>query len=155
MTVLAFAADALGNTTTVSAVSPLPTIAGAGSVGAAGYVNGATAVMGTSGNVANAAAVATLAGAVGKTTYITAIYCNASGSTAGLVVSPTITGLIGGTLTFTFVFPVGVLVSGTPLRIEFIPPLPASGLNTAIVCTLPAGGAGTTNATVNATGFQV
>lgn len=154
MTVLVFAADTFGNTTTVSAVSPLPTIAGAGAVGAAGYVNGATPITASSGNVANAPAVATLAGAAAKTTYINGFQCTASGATAGLAVNVTVAGCVTGTMTYAFVFPAGV-VSATPLLVTFPEPIPASTVNTAIVVTLPASGAGGTNASVSAQGFQV
>jgi hypothetical protein len=53
-----------------------------------------------------------------------------------------------------------VAVAGATLKNEdvivtFDPPLPASADNTAIVVTLPALGAGNTNATANAWGFQL
>lgn len=109
----------------------------------------------SSGNVANAAAVATLAaGGAGIYTYITGFEITAAGSTAGLAVNVTITGVTGGTLTFTFVFPVGVLVPATPLVVSLPAPVRASAVNTAIVVTLPAGGAGNTNAAVSAQGYQ-
>lgn len=108
----------------------------------------------SSGNQANANAVATLATAVGKTTYICGFTMTSAGSTAATVVSPTITGVIGGTQTFTYVSVAGVTLGNTPLVVDFAPCLPASSLNTAIVVTLPALGAGNTNATATAWGFQ-
>lgn len=113
-----------------------------------------TPLSASSGNVANASAVATLAKATGKTVYLTGIHCTASGATTGLPVSVTVTGLLGGTRTYTFVFPAGVLVSATPLVETFNPPLPASATNTDVVLTLPAGGTGNTNASCNAQGFR-
>lgn len=107
-----------------------------------------------SGNVANASAVATLAGAASKTTYITGFVVTASGATAALVVNGTVTGLIGGTMTFTFAFPAGATVGATPLIVTLSRPIPASATNTSIVVTLPAGGAGNTNAAVTAFGFR-
>jgi len=115
---------------------------------------GATTVIGSSGNVANASAVATLAGTSGKTTYITGFQLTASGSTLGLDVTATITGLTT-TMSFTFTFPAGVLVPAQPVVVTFPQPIPASAANTAIVVTLPAGGGGNTNATATAQGFQL
>lgn len=131
---------------------------------AAGFIAGATAValiptgtpvIGSSGNQANAAAVATLAAAVGKTTYVTGFQLTGSGATAGLPVVATLTGLLSSNMSFVFVFPAGVLVAAQPLLVNFPQPLPASAVNTAIVLTLPAGGAGNTNATATAQGFQL
>lgn len=131
---------------------------------AAGFTAGATSVaqvptgtpvIGSSGNQANAAAVATLAAAAGKTTYITGFQLTASGSTVGLDVTVTLTGLISSNMSFTFTFPAGVLSAAQPLIVTFPQPIPASAVNTAIVLTLPAGGAGNTNATATAQGFQL
>jgi hypothetical protein len=116
---------------------------------------GATTVIGSSGNVANASAVAALAGTSGKTTYITGFQLTASGSTVGLDVTATVTGLLSSNMSFTFTFPAGALVPAQPLIVNFPQPLPASAANTAIVVTLPAGGTGNTNATADAQGFQL
>lgn len=113
-----------------------------------------TPITATSGNVANASAVATLPGAVGKTTYITDFECTASGATGALVVNLAITGTISGGQTYTFVFPAGVTTAAQPLLVTFPTPIPASATNTAIVVTLPAGGTGNTNAACNAQGYQ-
>lgn len=116
---------------------------------------GGTPLSAASGNVANAAATATLAAAAGATNYITGFTCTATGSTAAAVVNVTVAGLIGGTATFTFLFPAGATVLATPLLVTFPTPIPASAANTAITVTLPAGGAGNTNASVNVFGFRV
>lgn len=118
------------------------------------YGSTQTAITAASGNVANASAVATLAGVSSKTTYITGLQISASGATVGACVSPTVTGTITGTLTFTFCAAAGALLADAPLIVPFSPPVPASAANTAIVVTLPALGAGNTNATVTAQGFQ-
>lgn len=115
---------------------------------------GSTPVANSSGNVANSSAVATLAGAAGKTTYISGLTITGSGATAASVVTAALSGLLGGTLSFTVSAPVGVAVGFAPIVISFNPPLPASTLNTAIVLTLPALGAGNTNAAVSAWGYQ-
>lgn len=126
--------------------------------GAAGAVtaipSGATALHVTSGNQTNANAVATLPGVAGKTTYITGFEVTASGATAALVVSVTVTGPAN-TMTYAFAYPAGATVAATPLVVELPEPIPANAANTAVVVTLPASGAGGTNAAVNAHGYQL
>ena len=108
-----------------------------------------------SGNVANANAVATLAAAAGKTTFISGFEITATGATVGLPVTATVTGILGGTLSYTFAAPAGALLIATPLTVLFNPSLSASSVNTVIVVTLPALGGGNTNASANAHGYQV
>lgn len=107
----------------------------------------------SSGNVANAAAVATLPVVAGKTNFLTGFEVVATGATAALTVLVTVTGLVGGTLTYPFVFPAGAGVAAQPLVVNFPRPLQASGAGVAIAVTLPASGAGGLNASVNAHGF--
>lgn len=131
----------------------LPATAPPGS--AVGFPLGATPIAASSGNQTNATAAATLPGAAGKTTYLTAFHATGSGSTLGLCVSVTVTGVVGGPLTYTYSFPIGILLGAAPLIVPFDPPLPASAQNQAITVSMPAGGLGNTNASVVATGFQV
>lgn len=119
------------------------------------YPAGAVPVSGNSGNVANSAAVATLPAAPGKTTYVTDFEITAGGATLGLLVNPTITGLLGGTATYVFGAVAGVLATDAPLIMPFPAPLPASASNTPIVLTLPSLGAGNTNASVTIHGYQL
>jgi hypothetical protein len=114
-----------------------------------------TRVAAQSGVVANASASATLAAAVGKTTYITSLQIFATGATAATAVNVTIVGLLGGTMTIPFDVPAGANLRATPILLDFTTPLPASAANTAIVVTLPALGTGNTRATANAQGFQL
>jgi len=107
----------------------------------------------SSGNVANASAAATLAAVAAKTNYLAGFEITAGGATGAALVSATITGLAGGTATYTFGAPAGATVAATPLVVWFPTPLPASAVNTAIVVTLPALGAGNTNATVVVHGY--
>lgn len=107
----------------------------------------------TSGNAANVLGAATLPGAAGKTTYITGFEVTSAGATAALAVDVTVAGLAN-TLHYAFVHPGGVPTGAAPLVVQFSRPLPASAPNTAIVVTLPASGAGGTNAAVNAHGYQ-
>lgn len=143
------AADGL-NSTPVSIAAPLPISPAAG-----GLPPGATSVAVSSGNVAAAAAVAALPAVASKTNYCTGFQVTASGATTGLPVSVTLAGILGGTLTYTFVFPAGVLVPATPLTVSFPAPIPASAVNTAITLTCPSGGSGNTNATANIQGYVV
>lgn len=114
-----------------------------------------TAINAASGNVANASAAATLTGADGKVTHICGFSITSTGSTAAAVVSATVTGLTGGTATFTYATVAGATLSNQPLVVTFTQCIPASDANTAIVVTLPALGLGNTNATVNAWGFRL
>lgn len=133
--------DTLGTPVTVSIAPPSST----GST--------ATAVRGsaTGGNVSN---VATLAAAVGKFTYICGFAATAAGATAALNVTVQIAGAIGGNFHYTFTFPIGAVVPAQPIIVTFNPPLQSNALNTAITVTLPAGGAGNTDASCCAWGFQ-
>jgi hypothetical protein len=108
---------------------------------------------GNSGVVANASAVATLTPGAGKTAYITSVTFCVGGATAGLLVGPTITGLLGGTKTFVVAVPTGATLSNF-YTITFNYPLPATGPGVNIVVTQPAGGAGNTASSTDATGFQ-
>ena len=119
------------------------------------YPVGATAITASSANVANSSAVATLAGVSAKTTFICGLNISSAGSTAPAVVTPTVTGTITGTLNFTYTTATGATIGNPPYLVNFSPCVPASAVNTAIVVTLPALGAGNTNATVNASGYQL
>lgn len=117
------------------------------------YPNAATPVTGASGNVANASAVAALPAVASKTNYISGLQLTAGGATAAACVTATVTGLISGTASYTFCAPAGATVGANPLDLTFYPPVPASAANTAITVTLPALGAGNTNATAAVQGY--
>lgn len=119
------------------------------------YPPGATPITGDSGNVAAAIATATLAASPGVTTWITGFEITSSGSTAAAVVTVTVTGCVSGTLHYTYTTVAGVTLANAPLLIEFDLPIPASAQNVAIAVALPSLGAGNTNATVVAHGFQL
>lgn len=135
--------------------TPLTALSGALKVSLDTVPAGATAVTAASGNVANASAVATLAAAAGKTTYITGFQVTGAGATAALNVVATVAGVITGTMSYVVTAPVGATVAISALNVQFPTPVPASAVNTAIVVTLPALGAGNTHAAVAAQGFQV
>jgi len=121
---------------------------------ASSYPVAATPLIAGSGNVANASAAATLTPAATTTAYISGFEVTGSGATAALPVTVTVAGLLGGTRHYTYSFAAGALVGNSPLIVQFCPPLPASAVNTAIVVTCPASGAGGTNNTVVAHGFH-
>lgn len=116
---------------------------------------GATQVTASSGNVANTSAVAALPAVAGKTNYVTGITITSGGATAAALVNATLAGVIGGTMTYTFGAPTGAAVAASPFTLQFYPPVAASAVNTAITLTLPALGAGNTNAAVTIQGFVV
>ena len=120
-----------------------------------GTPGGATAVSSSSGNVANASAAATLPAVAAKTNYLSGLILTGAGATAASVVTATVTGLLGGTMSITVAVPAGATASIVPVSLAFNPPLPASAVNTAIVVTLPALGAGNTNASASAWGYVV
>jgi hypothetical protein len=107
-----------------------------------------------SGNVANAAAVASLPANAGIRNWCTGFEVTAAGATAASVVNVTLSGLAAGNLVYSFVFPAGVTAQAQPLIVAFPLPLPAIGPNVAVTLTVPAGGAGNTNAACVLHGFQ-
>lgn len=118
------------------------------------YPVGAVPVTGDSGNVGAGTAAATLTAVAGKTTYIVGFTVTGSGATTALPVTVTVTGVISGTMHFTYCAIAGVLVANQPLNVIFPYPIPASAPNTNIVVSCPTLGSGNTNNTVNAFGFN-
>jgi hypothetical protein len=117
------------------------------------FYPGINFVSASSGNVANATATATMPAVTSKTNNITGFEITAGGATAGAVVNCTLTGLLGGTLSYAFTAPLGAAVAALPVVINFNPGFPASAPNTAVVLSCPALGAGNTNAAVNIRGY--
>jgi hypothetical protein len=104
------------------------------------------------------AITATLPAVAGHTTYICGFYYTGTNATAANpATSVTITGTIGGTMTFGFpTLAAAATVPNTlPLDEEFLPCIAASAINTAIAVNGPALGSGATQATVTAWGFQL
>ena len=113
-----------------------------------------TGIVASSGNVAAAPAVATLPAIQGRFTYICGFSITSAGSTGAADVVATVTGLNGGTLSFSYETVAGANAANLPLVIPFTPCMPSSTVNTAVVVTLPSLGTGNTTATVNAWGYQ-
>lgn len=107
----------------------------------------------SSGNVAASAATATLTSAAGRLAYINGFAVTGAGATAASVIAVTVTGCIGGTMTFNMAIPAGVTTAVTPLIVNFPSPVAATGYNTNIVVSAASFGAGNTNAAVVAYGI--
>lgn len=138
------------NSTPVSALTPLPVAIVGG-----GTPTGATSLSAASGNVAAAAATATLPAVSAKTNYLAGFSITGAGATGASVIAVTITGLLGGTATYNMAIPAGVTLAVAPLLVNFIPPLPASAVNIAIVVSAASFGTGNTNAAAHAWGYLI
>ncbi|HLY84818.1 MAG TPA: hypothetical protein VKQ71_17670 [Acidimicrobiales bacterium] len=126
------------------------------------YAFGTAALVAAAVDVANSATTggaapiaATLPGVAGKTTYLTGFEVTGSGATAASVQLVTVTGVVGGPLSYDLAIPAGIAVGITPLTVEFARPIPATAPNTAILVNVPGFGAGNTAAAVVAHGYQL
>jgi hypothetical protein len=108
----------------------------------------------SSGNVANSAVACTLAQSAGHTTFIAGLIMSSNGATAALGVTCTLTSVITGTMSFSYVYPAIATVTNQPTIIQFNPPIPASAAATTIVGSCPASGTGGTIASLSMWGFQ-
>lgn len=93
-------------------------------------------------NAANAAATATMPAVADKTNYITGFDVTGLGATTAAGVDVVVSGLLDGDLTYSYGFVAGATLANPVLSIKFPRPIPALDVNTAIVVTCPAGGAG-------------
>lgn len=117
------------------------------------YPSGATAVNASSGNLANTAGAATLPAVSGKINYIAGFTVHGGGAMAASLQDVTVTGLNGGTMTYTLGVVAGATAANVALSVSFKPPIPASAANTAIAVNVPALGFGNTKCTINAYGY--
>ncbi len=106
------------------------------------------------GNGAAQANNVTLTIPAAKMGYLDGFDIDGTGATAGSAVAVTITGLLGGTLTFQVGIPAGATV---PVQISkrFSPPLQASAVATNIVVNVPSFGTGNLAASTNAYGHYI
>src|SRR3954469_17667644 len=102
---------------------------------------------------AAAIVTATLPAVTGKTNYLEGFVITGLGATAATTVDVTIAGLLGGTWTITVAIPAGATTAIAPILVDFGRPRRASGVNTAIVVTVPSFGAGNTKANALAYGY--
>jgi hypothetical protein len=108
----------------------------------------------TSGNKTNATASCSISAATGHLAYVSGIEFTFTGSTAATTVVATLSGLAGGvSLSYVINSPAGATVAGTPLIVEFNPPLQSS--NTTITFSVPALGTGNLNAVANIHGYTI
>lgn len=123
---------------------------------AQGYPVGATPVTAsatgtTTAITASLPASTGTAGAVGQTTYLCGFVVTSGGTTTAITGNVAVTGTIGGSLNFAYVF----VATGQGAMGTAMPNcIPASATNTPIVVSVPAGGAGTTVA-VSAWGYRL
>jgi hypothetical protein len=103
------------------------------------------------------AITATLAAVAGKTTYICGfVFTGTNATGANTATNVTVTGTTGGTMNFGFpTLAAGAAVPNqAPVDEAFLPCIPGTSVNTAIVVNGPALGAGATLVTVTAWGYQ-
>lgn len=132
------AVSAVTGTVTTAATSLLP--------------GGATSITGV-GSGSNAVITGTLAGVGGKTTYIVGFEITGAGAIVGLPVTVTVTGILGGTLSYTYAAIAGVLLGNGPLIVDYGMGLPSAALGGNIVVSCPALGLGNTANTVVVRGY--
>ena len=125
---------------------------GVGVVPAQAYGRGQTPVTASSTGAATAL-TATLPAVSGKTNYLAGFEITGGGATAASLVTVTITGTLGGTMSYVVAVPAGATTGIVPLLFDFNPNIPASAANTAITVNVPSFGAGNTAAAVVVHGF--
>lgn len=110
----------------------------------------------SSGTKANAVANAAISATATTKAYLCGFELTATGATAGLAADVTLTGVATnlGTMHFAFSFPAGATVGAYPLVVKFVPCRVSYAVNTSIQVSLPASGAGGTNATANIHGYN-
>lgn len=115
-------------------------------------INGLTAVDASSANAAAANNVS-LPAVANQTNFVTGFEVTGAGATAASVIAVTLSGVVGGPLTYELAIPAGATVGVNPLIVEFPVPLPATGPNVAISLAVPSFGAGNTNAAAAIHGY--
>jgi len=104
-------------------------------------------------NEADSEAKVTLNGDDDTAVYLCGVIVTGSGADVANVVEVRITGLESGPRTFIYGFEEGPTKINQPLVLTFIPPLPATDVNTPVTITCPASGPGGLHNTVTAWGF--
>ena len=99
-----------------------------------------------SATAAAAAMAPSLPAVAGATNAVTGFEVTGTGATAGSTIQVTLTGVPGGPLTYDLTIPAGAGVAITPLIVEFMTPIQATGPNVAITLNVPSFGAGNLNA---------
>jgi|SRR5882762_3633309 len=120
-----------------------------------GYPPGANPITASATGTTGAIA-ATIPAVVGKTAYLCGFYYTGTNATAANpATSVTVTGLVGGTMSYGFpTLALGAAVPNTiPIDDAFLPCIASSSVNTAVVINGPALGSGATLATATAWGY--
>lgn len=133
---------------------PCTSAAAAAGTAGAGFPPGATPINAAAGGTTGATA-ATLAAAAGKFTYICGFSISHGSATGAVTAGDTVTGI---PTSMTWVTGVPATAAGTTAptyTINFSPCIPSSAVNTSIVVTSGANGAGGVNNFSNAWGFQL
>lgn len=107
---------------------------------------------GNSTGTGNTGISAAMAAVAGVTNYCTGFEVSLGGATTGSIIALTLTGALGGTLTWYLAVPAGILLLNT-FVVEFTNPIPASAQNVALSLGIPALGIGNTNASVVIHGY--
>jgi len=103
----------------------------------------------------NAQITATLAASAGQLDYLSGFAVNGLGATGASYANIIVSGLSGGSLVWTIMVPVGTGVPCNPILVTLASPIPASAVNTAIIVTVSAFGAGNLLSSVMAWGYSV
>ena len=98
---------------------------------------------------------AALVSVAGKTTYLVGFYVVGFGSTAGGIITVTLGGLLGGSMLYQFVVPVGAAVAAQSLYVEFAVPIPANAPNVNITVAVPSFGVGNTGEGIGIHGYNL
>jgi len=126
-----------------------------GSVTVNPYPQNAIPITGNSGNVANSLAFASIPAVAGKTSYICGFHFSSSGSTAAAIVLGGIGNIVGGGGTFVVTSVAGATLKNPDTIVTYTPCIPANAPNTAVTASVPALGAGNTNASIYCWGYQL
>ena len=118
------------------------------------FLDGTTMESASSGNVAAATASCSFAADPGIMNFLSGFNLTGSGATVGNVVSLTVTGLLGGTMTYTVAVPTGATIGVPALIVQFPEAIMASAANTAITVSVPSFGTGNTHAAVSMYGYR-
>lgn len=122
--------------------------------GAQGSINQTPVSASTSG--ANAAQTPSIGGGAGTLAFVQSISLTGLGATVAAQVTATLTGVLGGTISYPITVPAGATVPITPVFDTFGPlGIQASAAATAIVLNLPAFGAGNTLEEAALNGYTV
>lgn len=106
-----------------------------------------------SGVVAAGASNASYTPPAGMRAFVTGFEITGGGATTGSTITVTLTGLVGGTISYAFQVPTGAAVP-VSLVVEFSQPIPAASLGGTVALNVPSFGAGSTGQSAVLHGLQ-